>query len=122
MHVWWTETAIRQYQKYAGDSSVRAAFDDLIEFFCENPNRGARLGELISLTDRHHQRVSSALAGMDLGVDARVVIATVPPPPKPNPPPVLAVAVHVAWRPEGVVADHSLLLLGVIPRQAPVVV
>ncbi len=120
MKIWWSNLAVEQYQKYAGDPQVRSTFDDLVHFFAEQPNRGARLRELLDLDDPIHARVAAALKRMNLQVDARVVVATVAPPPVPNPPPVLAIAVHAAIAPDRVKADHSLLVLGVIPRQLSV--
>lgn len=117
MRIWWTDLALRQYDKYWNDPQVKSTFDDLIQFFAESPNRGARVGELLQMDDPGHRRVNAVLREMNLPVDARIVYATVAPPPVPNPPPVLAVAVHTASVPEGVAADHSLLVLGVIPRQ-----
>lgn len=121
MRIWWSETAIRQYQKYADDPQVLTTFDSLIDFISESPGRGVRLAELVDQQDRAHRRVSAALDGMGLRSDARIVIATVATPPRPNPPPVLAVAVHTGSVPEGVGADHALLVLGIVPRQAAVI-
>jgi hypothetical protein len=123
VRIWWSNTAVCQYEKYADDGPVLSAFDDLIDFFAESPGRGIRLDELIDQTspDRVHARVRAALKGLQLRSEARIVIATVAPPPRPNPPPVLAVAVHTASVPDGVDAEHALLLLAVIPRQANII-